>query len=360
MPARIIVFLLVQLITSINYGQTRQQFRLTKAERDAMFEKRSTDSTLAAWLGDSAASIKKYINYKKRIWKTDSIWNHAQKNLPHFEPLSNTSQFEMIPLIEALPGKTEFKPGYGVSYLIKTDSATILFDTGVDMDSVSAVFRYNLNKLGLSPGDIDIIFISHNHGDHQDQWKWVTNQAMVDKDGKSVLPGIRIYVPENTLDLPVKSNYSEQPAKIAKGVYSSGIIQAPVFFDLVKEQCLYINVKDLGIVCIMGCGHQGVDKVLDRYNAITNIPLYGILGGMHLAATGDNIPVFGYYIANHLPWEPFTLKDIEQRITSIKKYKPRLVGLSTHDSFVTTINAFKKAFPAEYKDLIPGEWIKPH
>jgi hypothetical protein len=87
------------------------------------------------------------------------------------------------------------------------------------------------------------------------------------------------------------------------------------------------------------------------------LPIYGILGGLHFPIYGDSERYMGYVIAGRLPWEPLTLIDVNKEIKLIKKRNLTLVGLSTHDSSFKTIEAFKLAFPKEYKDLRVGEWI---
>tara|TARA_B100000579_G_scaffold229634_1_gene188021 strand:+ start:802 stop:1623 length:822 start_codon:yes stop_codon:yes gene_type:complete len=56
-------------------------------------------------------------------------------------------------------------------YLLQTDNKNILIDTGMgpgpyDHVDFSGQYLNNLEKLGVSVEDIDIVFISHTHGDH--------------------------------------------------------------------------------------------------------------------------------------------------------------------------------------------------
>jgi N-acyl homoserine lactone hydrolase len=66
------------------------------------------------------------------------------------------------------------------SYLVKTTSGTILFDTGVSPRAVPGLLRndpqarfedddllvHRLDALGLEPGDVDVVLLSHLHFDH--------------------------------------------------------------------------------------------------------------------------------------------------------------------------------------------------
>ena len=66
-----------------------------------------------------------------------------------------------------------------------------------------------------------------------------------------------------------------------------GIIEAPLFdVPLTQEQSLMFNVKDKGIVIVTGCGHQTVEKMFQRFDKLSDAPIYGILGGLHLHCLG--------------------------------------------------------------------------
>ena len=65
-------------------------------------------------------------------------------------------------------------------YLVRTDDATILFDTGVSPRAVPGLMRndrlarftdadllvHRLDSIGLAPGDVDMVVLSHLHYDH--------------------------------------------------------------------------------------------------------------------------------------------------------------------------------------------------
>ena len=81
--------------------------------------------------------------------------------------LATTSKLEIIPLYEEASLSDSFISGHGVSYLIRTDSATILLDVGNNPDDLSvAPFMQNMQKLGIDWDEIDRIVISHPHPDH--------------------------------------------------------------------------------------------------------------------------------------------------------------------------------------------------
>jgi 7,8-dihydropterin-6-yl-methyl-4-(beta-D-ribofuranosyl)aminobenzene 5'-phosphate synthase len=330
---------------------------LTTQEEKNVYSAIENDSVFASRIENTSSAINLYQQFKFNVLKSDSIWESDQTRLKIIEDVGYTNKFELIPLVEDLYGNADFKNAIGVSYLIRTDHSTIIFDTGIDDDSTMCVFRYNLNKLGIDISEIDAIFISHNHGDHQNNWKWINDKTFVNSENVNILPGIKIYVPDDNLDLEVPVIFSYDPIKISEGVYSTGVINAPMFFSSILEQGLLFNVKDKGIILISGCGHQTVEKILQRYDKISDVPLYGILGGLHLPIDNDSERYMSFYISGKLPWQPFTISDVNNKIELIKRSKPKLVGLSTHDSSPKAVEAFKSAFVTEYQDLKTGEWI---
>ena len=81
--------------------------------------------------------------------------------------LETTSKLEIIPLYEEANIHPDLISGHGVSYLIRTNSATILMDVGDNPEQISPPpFAQNLRALGISADEIDAIVISHPHPDH--------------------------------------------------------------------------------------------------------------------------------------------------------------------------------------------------
>ena len=354
MKTKLFLLLLFVFVASCTTKTTND---LTDQEESTLRQAIENDTLFASWVEDTSNAIKIYKQYKVNVMRSDSLWESDQQRLKKIDDFGYTSKFELIPLVENLYGDTTFRKAEGVSYLIQTDNSTILFDTGIDDDSTMCILRYNLDKLGIDISKIDAVFISHNHGDHQNNWKWINDKTFVTTENENILQSIKIYVPRNDLNLKIPTVFSNDPVKLSEGVYTTGIIRAPMFFSFSQEQGLMINVKDKGIVIISGCGHQTVEKILLRCEKISNIPIYGLLGGLHFPVDGDSEKYMGYYITGKLPWVPFTLNDVNKKIGLIKKRNLKLVGLSTHDSSPTAVEAFKTTFSKEYQDLRVGEWI---
>lgn len=53
-----------------------------------------------------------------------------------------------------------------------------------------------------------------------------------------------------------------------------------------EEQSIAINVKNKGIVLIVGCGHHTIPKLIQKAEVLFNEPIYGIIGGLHYPVRG--------------------------------------------------------------------------
>jgi 7,8-dihydropterin-6-yl-methyl-4-(beta-D-ribofuranosyl)aminobenzene 5'-phosphate synthase len=153
--------------------------------------------------------------------------------------------------------------------------------------------------------------------------------------------------------------HTPKPTIIAKGVATIGVIDCPMFHGNVKEQAVAINVKDKGIVVISGCGHQTIERILQRTEKLFDEPIYGLFGGFHLPISeGRNITKsYQYFITNRLPWIPYTAEDILKDITLLKQRSVMLVGISGHDTCDSSIVMFRDAFRDSYVDIAVGNKI---
>jgi 7,8-dihydropterin-6-yl-methyl-4-(beta-D-ribofuranosyl)aminobenzene 5'-phosphate synthase len=131
----------------------------------------------------------------------------------------------------------------------------------------------------------------------------------------------------------------------------------------VYEQSLAINVSGKGIVLIVGCGHQGIDKILERTRALFKEPIYAIIGGLHYPVHGGRImmgPVnFQYIIGTDAPpWRGLNESDVLSAIGLIKNTNAKIIALSPHDSSDWTLGKFKEHLGKRAVDLKVGREIK--
>jgi len=149
---------------------------------------------------------------------------------------------------------------WGFSCLIEGDNMpTILFDTGAD----GSILLHNMQQLGIDPGAISIIVISHSHWDHTGGLEGILE---VNKDAEIYLPAsFRWAVPGR------KVTSVTNAIKISGNVFSTGELGG-------TEQSLALSTSR-GIFVVVGCSHPGVGKIIDA--AAKWGKVYGILGGFH-------------------------------------------------------------------------------
>jgi 7,8-dihydropterin-6-yl-methyl-4-(beta-D-ribofuranosyl)aminobenzene 5'-phosphate synthase len=334
-------------------------------------EKNEELNNLITIFGDPYSLLTNYIKGKN---KCDSIFLLEESIIEKIPDLGATDKLEIIPVVEWFTSSDEFLSIDGVSYLIRTDSSTILFDLGsynegysaeaqfnlIDSENMPAPLMHNLKSLGISLSEIDAIVISHSHYDH-------TGSSGVDINTKTFylykeqfnIGDIKVYTPVKMSYPGNEPIYSKKPIKISHAIATTGVISNYDFFiGEMQEQALAINVKDLGIVVVTGCGHQTIDKIHERIMTLFNEPLYGLIGGLHLVCSNTrNLGRLKYVGSGRPPWDPMSIEHIQEYIDLLKHNQIEIIGLSGHDSCDSTINEFRKAFGKNYKDIKVGEPI---
>ena len=238
-----------------------------------------------------------------------------------------------------------------------------LFDVGFNQDeNAPSPLEHNMKELDITIDDVDTIVISHNHPDHvggMDRMKQKTfslGNQQINLNGKRVFTPVPMTYPGIT---PI---CSAEPTIIAPGVATIGNIPRQLFFmGWTEEQALAVNVKDKGIVLIVGCGHQTVEKILARASRLFDEPIYGIMGGLHYPVPNGRIYKFGIdvqpLVSTESPFNPITEEDVSADIELIKAVNPEVVGLSPHDSSDEMLEKFKSSFRNTYKEIQVGNLI---
>ena len=294
--------------------------------------------------------------------KAERYWRES--GVGEITGLGTTKSLAILPLIDWYTSSEELKGEAGVSYLIKTDTNSILFDVGYNVEqSDPSPLLHNMKQLGISMDDFDTIVISHNHCDHVGGTKWEKRKSFsltthqVNLEGKVVYTTIPMTYPG------LNPICTEAPTVIATGVATIGVIPNQDFFlGWILEQALAVNVGGKGIVVIMGCGHQTLSKIIKRAEALFEEPIYGVIGGLHYPVTDSREKMMGIKIQKYagtcrLPWKPITMGNVQKSIGYLKKLNPGVVGLSAHDSCDASVAAFRNAFPNAYRDIKVGEEI---
>lgn len=165
---------------------------------------------------------------------------------------------------------------WGVSFLLEMENATVLFDTGQSYLGL----RDNSIALNKDLSEVDFVVISHEHWDHIGGLSYV----------EEVNPGVTVYVPEHmesqTFNTINQSNFNTikvgETTIIQSGIAIIGEMYGPPY-----EQGLIVNVKDVGLIGIMGCSHPGVDHLMEKAIADLDGNPYLVIGGFHMVSSSE-------------------------------------------------------------------------
>jgi len=293
----------------------------------------------------------------------------AGMNIEKIKNPGTVKKLSIIPLIDYYAESPELETEDGVSYLVKADDTTILFDVGYNKagEHPSPLLR-NMKKLDIKVSDINMIFITHRHRDH------VGGAAAESRDEFSISAGpvkikkVPVYAPseispaQNHPDLPV--TVVKEPLVIDKGIVSIGAYPRSLFLiGYTVEHSLAVNIKGKGIVLIIGCGHQGIEAIIERAKQIFDEPIYGVIGGLHFPVNGGRMMLGPLNMQNIVgvdrnPFAGIREKDVESAIRLLKSLNLEFVSLSPHDSSDWALEKFKEAFGDKYFELKVGREIK--
>ena len=130
--------------------------------------------------------------------------------------------------------------------------------------------------LGLDPRAIDIVVLSHVHGDH--------TGGLVSL--LAVNPQLNVYLPQ-----AFPTRFKEQvrvagaevvpvngPTEILPGLWSTGQMGTGIV-----EQALVAQTEK-GLVVVTGCAHPGVDEMVTRAREVGQDEVALVVGGFHLGS----------------------------------------------------------------------------
>ncbi len=230
---------------------------------------------------DGMAMIKEYIPHD-----LEKAWAIVEKNSVHPE---NAGGFAALVEMEEMDG-TKHK---------------YLLDTGWSYKWMDESFkREGIDKM-LQNGEIEALIISHEHFDHF----WGFPVAM------KYAPNIPVYIPEGFYEEGLQyikdSGHKGTLTTLKKGLnqIKSGmatyVFDVPIICRVFGEQSLYFNVKDLGLVSVTGCCHQGIIQFADTaYKELKyeNDKMYGIYGGLHISPFEDWDPKYDDLVISLGKW----------------------------------------------------------
>jgi 7,8-dihydropterin-6-yl-methyl-4-(beta-D-ribofuranosyl)aminobenzene 5'-phosphate synthase len=181
-----------------------------------------------------------------------------------------------------------------------------LFDTGWNYEWMDTCYKREGIDRMLANNEITAFIQTHEHMDHFWGFPAVTKYN----------PNIHIYTP-STFYPPGKQYIKDcghvgKWTEVRKGLHplqpgaALYMFEVPIIFKVFGEMSLYCNVKDVGLVSITGCCHQGIILFADtaykelRYD---KDQFYGLYGGLHISPFDDWDPKYDDLVIGLKKWE---------------------------------------------------------
>lgn len=218
---------------------------------------------------------------------------------------------------------------WGLSFLLEIvdargDESKVIFDTGIHKESL----LYNIKKLNVDLSDVSCVVLSHGHLDHTAATVEVVKAA----------GGVKVYAHPHTflhrfhedktgrqrqIGIPKGEGLNEiekvggevllttEPTEVIPGVWTTGQIRRKTSFELpiplsegerlvividgeetddqiLDDQALWMDIKEIGAFTITGCAHAGPVNTLLQVQRIGHFKqIYGLVGGTHLVGRSE-------------------------------------------------------------------------
>jgi 7,8-dihydropterin-6-yl-methyl-4-(beta-D-ribofuranosyl)aminobenzene 5'-phosphate synthase len=247
----------------------------------------------------------------------------------------------------------------GVSYLLRTDRGTLLFDVG--MGPSTTTLEHNARGLGVSADDIDAVAISHLHYDHMGGMPAMRENRVGVPQGLGSFAGTPCYLPAPADAGEMLGVEVDGPRVLEAGVASTGPLARSLFvLGLTEEQVLIARVKDVGLVVLTGCGHPTVELIVEMVRRLTDEPIHLIGGGLHFPITASRDSRAGIRPqmlvgTGRRPWEGITDADLSTTIAALSETEIARVLLSAHDSCDHALERMSTELDAETSVLRAGD-----
>ena len=294
--------------------------------------------------------------FKQNLHRSHEV---NKERMERAEPLElpQLDHFDLTVLVEQ---KTEqgFLGAPWVSYFIKTDQGSLLFDVGYGPEMPT--LADNASKIGFTIEQVDALVISHLHPDHMGGFKAVrTNHVTVPREIGG--PGGRAcFLPSEANTEGFQTEVVEGPRMLAAGVASTGPLARSLFLlGWTEEQAIVARLKDKGLVVLTGCGHPTIETITLMVRRLSDDPIYAVGGGLHFPITDSplrrpGIKVQMIWGTGKPPWRRLTDEDLNSTIDNLNAAGPKRVLLSAHDTCDYAIDRFKNELKSETEVLRAG------
>lgn len=299
----------------------------------------------------------KQVRYKKNRDRAEAdnrerIARATALDLPELERLELT-------VLSEQRTREGFRGEAGVSYLLRTELGSLLFDLGFGEDS--GVLPGNAERLGVTLDDVDALAISHLHLDHMGGAKAMRSGSIRVPGALGQPRGQPCFLPDEATAEGFAAEVVRGPRLLSAGIASTGPLARSLFFlGWTEEQALLARLRGKGLVLISGCGHPTLPLMLELCAALSDRPLYAVVGGLHFPVTGGRNSVAGLDLQTLMgtgkpPWRRITDDDLGEAIAALRARAPARLLLSAHDTCDHALERFAAELDADVEVLHAGE-----
>lgn len=214
--------------------------------------------------------------------------NHTFRWLPPNIKGKSMNEVESVRITTVVDNnvwKEGLASSWGLSFCVEAFTNdkrhTVLMDTSGSFQ----IFFRNAAKLGLNLSEVEAILISHWHGDHCGALSQVLSLLK---------PQTMVYVPsENFFGLREIRGAGgipwicHKPIEFVDGMMSTGEVPGGL-----SEHSLLVNVKNKGLVVLVGCSHPGIINILKCAQKVSGVDkIHAVIGGFHISSVSGGMRV---------------------------------------------------------------------
>jgi 7,8-dihydropterin-6-yl-methyl-4-(beta-D-ribofuranosyl)aminobenzene 5'-phosphate synthase len=182
---------------------------------------------------------------------------------------------KMTVVVDNYPDNPRLRTAWGFSCLVEGLDETILFDTGGNGDLLLS----NMDELGIDPGSVDVVVLSHAHGDHTGGLA-----ALLERHSEVAVYVLRSF-PATLKQAAGKAGAEcvevTERMQICEGAWSTGEVGTSI-----PEQALAVSTNE-GTVVITGCAHPGVVEMVRAAKEVQPEPVHAVIGGFHMSGVSE-------------------------------------------------------------------------